>query len=79
MQIIVVKPPSRGHGLNIRQLLNFLYFTPVTQHPDGDRQRKARRNARDLRRARWEKQHQNSWIPNLPVVWTPKPLRSYDY
>ena len=51
MKIFVVKPPPRK-GLNMRQLLNPLFFSPVAHHPDATRQRGARLKAKDLTAAR---------------------------
>ena len=46
--------PSSGHGpaLNIRQLLNPLFFSVAKRHPDSKRQRCARLRARALKQAR---------------------------
>ena len=56
MKIFVVKPPPRK-GLNMRQLLNPLFFSPVAHHPDATRQRGARLKAKDLTAARRLKAH----------------------
>lgn len=34
--------PFRGGNLNMRQLLNPLFYEPARSHPDAKRQRKAR-------------------------------------
>lgn len=54
-------------------------FAP--SHPDSKRQRKTRQRACERRQGRWEKQNQSTWIPELPVVWTPPTLswRSNDW
>ena len=50
MKVFVVNYPRKS--LNIRQLLNPLFFTPTTRHPDPTRQRGARQKAKDLAAAR---------------------------
>jgi hypothetical protein len=44
--------PFLGGNLNMRELLNLLFFTPERRHPDRKRQRKARLRALTLRRLR---------------------------
>lgn len=39
-------------ALNIRQLLNLIFFTPAKKHPDMTRQRSRRQAAKDLAAAR---------------------------
>lgn len=50
MKVFVINYPRKS--LNIRQLLNPLFFAPVTRHPDTTRQRGARQRAKDLAAAR---------------------------
>ena len=55
MKIIVIRDfnrPYLGGNLNVRQLLNPLFFAPVTRHPDSTRQRGARQRDKDLAAAR---------------------------
>jgi hypothetical protein len=55
MNIVVVCDPGRPHlggNLNVRELLNPLFYTPTTHHPDRKRQRGARLRARALKQAR---------------------------
>ena len=55
MNVVVVRDPRRPHlggNLNVRQLLNPIFYAPVDRHPDAKRQRKARLRARALRQAR---------------------------
>ena len=55
MKIIVVRDfarPYRGGNLNMRQLLNPLFFSRDIRHPDSTRQRGARQRAKDLAVAR---------------------------
>ena len=56
MTAVVVVPRPRGHfrggNLNMRQLLNPLFFAREVHHPDMTRQRSARRRAKDLAAAR---------------------------
>jgi hypothetical protein len=53
MKIVEVHHSFYGGNLNLRQLLNPIFFSPVCCHPDSTRQRKARLiRARDLRQAR---------------------------
>lgn len=55
------------HGnLNMRQLLNPIFFEPVARHPDHRRQRGMRLRARSLRQARELKALGSTWIPELP-------------
>jgi hypothetical protein len=49
MMICVVESARR---LNMRQLLNPIFFSPVIRHPDMTRQRKAKQRARELKQAR---------------------------
>ena len=51
---IDVPPPWRRRkaNLNLRQLLNPIFYAPVRRHPDSTRQRKARERALTLRRLR---------------------------
>ena len=44
--------PYRGGNLNMRQLLNPLFFSRDIRHPDSTRQRGARQRAKDLAAAR---------------------------
>jgi hypothetical protein len=44
--------PYRGGNLNMRQLLNPLFFIRDIRHPDSTRQRGARQRAKDLAAAR---------------------------
>jgi len=50
--ICVYNKPWRGGNLNLRQLLNPLFFSRDINHLDSTRQRKARQRARDLKAAR---------------------------
>ena len=55
MKVFVVHDftrPYLGGNLNVKQLLNPLFFAPVTRHPDATRQRGARQRAKDLAAAR---------------------------
>ena len=55
MKIFVVRDftrPYRGGNLNMRQLLNPLFFSRDIRHPDASRQRGARQRAKDLAAAR---------------------------
>ena len=65
---------SGQRGLNMRQLLNPIFFSPVSVHTDGTRQRKARLHRLDMRRARALKSGPPTVI-DLPIVWEPKPSR----
>jgi hypothetical protein len=44
--------PHRGGNLNVRQLLNSLFYSHDVRHPDSKRQRAARRRSKDYRVAR---------------------------
>ena len=55
MKIFVVydfSRPYRGGNLNMRQLLNPLFYSRNVRHPDSTRQRVARQRAKDLAAAR---------------------------
>jgi hypothetical protein len=47
--VVVQRAPR---GLNIAQLLNPIFYQPITRHPDSKRQRRARVEARALRAGR---------------------------
>ena len=78
MKIIELNPLRPSAHLNMRQLLNPIFFAPVVRHPDHKRQRCARLRARSLRQARELKALDNTWVPKLsePVVgeFTPFPF-----
>lgn len=44
-------PNCRG-GLNVRQLLNLIFFLPINHHPNMTRQRRRKQRAKDLTAAR---------------------------
>ena len=55
MNVVIVRDQRRPHlggNLNVRQLLNPLFFSPDRRHPDRKRQRKARLKALALYQAR---------------------------
>jgi hypothetical protein len=55
VQIIIVEPAPQRNQLNVKQLLNLVFFSPTTCHPDSSRQRKARHRAMELKQARADK------------------------
>jgi hypothetical protein len=71
--IICINEPRRN--LNVRQLLNPIFFTPVRCHPDSKRQRKARQRALTLRRVRALK----ALSPPLREVDPTVYLKRWDY
>ena len=79
MQIIVIDRMARQNHrmppLNVRQLLNPIFFSPVERHPDSTRQRSARRRTKALAQARKLKSRRCSWVAPLPVVWEPAMYR----
>jgi hypothetical protein len=63
---ICIHDVHRGGNLNVRQLLNPIFFEHTTRHPDHKRQRGMRTRARSLRQARELKTTQSTWVPKLP-------------
>ena len=75
MKVIELNHPS--HSLNIRQLFNPLFYSPVERHPDAKRQRKARVEARALRQARTLK---TMYVPrNLVAPLDPPEPHPWEY
>jgi hypothetical protein len=71
MKIIKIYEPSPFHNtraLNMRQLLNPIFFSVDCRHPDQKRQRSSRRRTRALRNARNLKAQQFTWVPDLPTT-----------
>ena len=55
MKVFIVRDfdqPYRGGNLNMRQLLNPLFYERTVKHPDQKRQRNRRLRAKELRQAR---------------------------
>lgn len=52
MTCVVVAGHRPRAGLNMRQLLNQIFFSPAVRHPDMKRQRTRRQVAKDRRAAR---------------------------
>jgi hypothetical protein len=60
MKIIVIRNfarPYRGGNLNMKQLLNPIFFERTIKHPDSKRQRNRRLRAKELRQARAAKRN----------------------
>ena len=55
-----------GTGLNVRELLNPLFYSVDTRHPDMKRQRSRRQRSRALDAARRLKTQCSTWVPELP-------------
>jgi len=70
MKIIKIYATSPFHNttraLNMRQLLNPIFFARDIRHPDQKRQHSSRRRTRALHNARHLKEHQSTWVPELP-------------
>lgn len=70
----------------MRQLLNPIFYSPTTRHPDATRQRGARQLAKDRRAARELKRRYTPWVERLPEVrpvvlgitgrWPKKPVQA---
>ena len=63
-------------NLNMRELLNPLFYAPITRHPDATRQRGARQRAKDLAAAR---QSKAQYVPLCQVDRTVYIPDYYDY
>jgi len=67
--------PGTGPALNIRQLLNPIFFERACRHVDMKRQRLRRLRSKALAQARWLKYESSTWVPDLPQKQVLLPFR----